>query len=112
MIAGVSYAKSYVAYVISTPSCADSRPTIVFDIQRRYSRFKVTVGIATSAKSSARAEFSVDLDGRPLVSTNLVYGQKEDVDIAVAGGARLRLTVHSPNECGGHFVWGNGQLLT
>ncbi len=109
-IGGTSYARSYTAYTTSEPTCEGSRPAIVFDLGRQYKRFTVTVGISDSEEGSAQAKFWAELDDRPLFDREVAKGQREAVDVSVAGGRRLRLSVRSAT-CGGWFIWGDGNLL-
>lgn len=61
-VAGTSYPHSYVATVASSPSCAESVPTIEFDLDGLFQRFQVTVGLSNSADTATRAVFAVSLD--------------------------------------------------
>lgn len=110
-VAGTSYPHSYVATVASSPSCAESVPTVEFDLDGLFQRFQVTVGVSNSADTATRAVFAVSLDGgEAVVTDSIVKGERDEIDLTVSGVDRLRLTVRNANQCGGWYVWGNPRL--
>jgi NPCBM/NEW2 domain len=110
-IAGTGYSHSYIATVASSPSCAESVPTIEFDIDGLYQRFQATVGVSDSADTATRAQFAVSFDGTDaLVTDSIVSGHSLEIDLTMSGVHRLRLTVRNANQCGGWYVWGDPRL--
>ncbi|SCG35594.1 NPCBM/NEW2 domain-containing protein [Micromonospora coxensis] len=83
-----------------------------FNLGKRYSRFRATVGLAEDAPDDAHTRFRVLVDRKVLFQRDLRLGQTATVEIGVRNGLRLTLEVTNmeTSSCGDTAVWGEAVL--
>ncbi|MFG3603304.1 NPCBM/NEW2 domain-containing protein [Micromonospora chersina] len=108
MVSGKRYEQSVVASTcFATNDEAES-----FNLGKRYTRFKATVGVADTAPNDYRTRFTVLVDGEAVFQRELALGNTAAVDVPLTGALRLMLKVESVGltSCDDAAVWAEPAL--
>ncbi|MEV4490353.1 NPCBM/NEW2 domain-containing protein [Micromonospora coxensis] len=107
-VAGTEHPRSVIGSTCS--STHDGHES--FNLARRYSRFRSTIGMPDDAPNDAHTRFRVLVDRKVLFQQDLRLGQTATVDVGVRNGLRLTLEVDSigTTSCGDTAVWGGAVL--
>lgn len=105
MINGRSYKKSFITNTYRT-----STSFIEFNLSRRCSQLKMSLGVTDSSRTGATAQFEALADGNQLLTRTYELGQSENVVLDVRNVLRVRLEGTSTAE-GGRIGIGSPQVL-
>ncbi|MFG2164758.1 NPCBM/NEW2 domain-containing protein [Micromonospora chersina] len=104
--------KRYEQSVVASTCFATNDETESFNLGKRYTRFKATVGVADTAPNDYRTRFTVLVDGEAVFQRELALGNTAAVDVPLTGALRLMLKVESVGltSCDDAAVWAEPAL--
>ncbi|MFC0032071.1 NPCBM/NEW2 domain-containing protein [Micromonospora chaiyaphumensis] len=107
-VSGQRYEQSLVASTCR----ATNDEAASFNLGKRFTRFRATVGVADTAPDDYRTEFTVQVDGETVFRRELGLADTAGVDVPVTGGLRLVLRVRSVGltACDDAAVWAEPTL--
>ncbi|MEV4482049.1 NPCBM/NEW2 domain-containing protein [Micromonospora coxensis] len=107
-VAGTEHRRSVIGSTCSSTQAGHES----FNLARRYSRFRSTIGMPDDAPNGTHTRFRVIVDRKVLFQQDLRLGDTATVDVAVGNGLRLTLEVDSigTTQCGDTAVWGGAVL--
>lgn len=90
-----------------------AQSTVKYNLDAKYDRFLCDVGVDDEVGSAGSVIFTVLLDGRQIYTSGLMNGTTatKTIDVSVAGGRELTLTVTQDADNGSdHASWGGARL--
>ncbi len=83
-----------------------------YNIERRWQKFKATIGLRDDSPSGGRLTFEVSADGKSLYKQSVSLGQTQDVNVDLHSALRIKLTVTYSGQDNTYFygTWGDARL--